>query len=57
MLDLIKGKLDAGKQHPAVTPLTMRKAHALYINGQCQMLTCARDSFHIAIDDEFRISI
>jgi len=57
MLDLIKGKLDAVKQHPAVTPLTMRKAHALYINGQCQMLTCARDSFHIAIDDEFRISI
>jgi SNF2 family DNA or RNA helicase len=54
VLDLIKGKLDAVKKHPAVTPLTMRKAHALYVNGQCQMLTCARDSFHIAIDDEFR---
>jgi SNF2 family DNA or RNA helicase len=54
VLNLIKAKLDAVKKHPAVTPLMMRKGHALYVNGQCQMLTCARDSFHIAIDDEFR---
>jgi SNF2 family DNA or RNA helicase len=54
VLDLIKTKLDAVKRHPAVTPLTLRKAHALYVNGQCQLLTCARDSFHLAIDDEFK---
>ncbi len=54
MLDLIKEKLATVKAHPAVTPLTLRKAHALYVNGQCQMLTCARNSFHIAVDDEFK---
>lgn len=54
MLDLIKNHLAAVKAHPAVTPLVLRKAHALYVNGQCQMLTCARDHFHIAIDDEFK---
>lgn len=54
MLDLIKEKLSAIKEHPAVTPLTLRKAHALYVNGQCQLLTCARDNFHLAIDDEFK---
>ncbi|TRO78772.1 hypothetical protein [Trichloromonas acetexigens] len=54
MLDLIKNHLAAVKTRPAVTPLVLRKAHALYVNGQCQMLTCARDHFHIAIDDEFK---
>jgi SNF2 family DNA or RNA helicase len=54
VLDLIKEKLAAVKAHPAVTPLTLRKAHALYVNGQCQILTCARDSFHLAVDDEFK---
>jgi SNF2 family DNA or RNA helicase len=54
VLDLIKAKLCAVKGHPAVTPLTLRKAHALYVNGQCQLLTCARDNFHIAVDDEFK---
>jgi len=54
MLNRIKNKLAAVKAHPAVTPLLLRKAHALYVNGQCQLLTCARDHFHIAIDDEFK---
>ncbi|MBE9487530.1 MAG: DEAD/DEAH box helicase, partial [Chloroflexi bacterium] len=54
MLKQIKEKLAAIKAHPAVTPLTLRKAHALYVNGQCRLLTCARDHFHIAIDDEFK---
>jgi SNF2 family DNA or RNA helicase len=54
VLDQIKEKLAAVKAHPAVTPLTLRKAHALYVNGQCQLLTCARDFFHLAIDDEFK---
>ncbi len=54
MLDQIKGKLSTIKEAGAVTGLTMRQAHALYINGQCQMLTCARDSFHISIDDKFK---
>lgn len=54
MLERIKEKLTAVKAHPAVTPLTLRKAHALYVNGQCRMLTRARDHFHIAIDDEFK---
>ncbi|NOQ51925.1 MAG: hypothetical protein GQ578_06900, partial [Desulfuromonadaceae bacterium] len=54
MLEQIKEKLAAIKAHPAVTPLTLRKAHALYVNGQCRLLTCARDHFHLAIDDEFK---
>lgn len=54
MLDLIKQKLSDIKKDDAVTSLTTRKAHALYVNGQCQMLTCARDSFHLSIDDEFK---
>lgn len=29
----------------------MRQANALYINGQCQLLTCAGDTFHFSIED------
>lgn len=54
MLDQIKNKLAAVKARPAVTPLLLRKAHALYVNGQCQLLTCARNHFHIAVDDAFK---
>jgi SNF2 family DNA or RNA helicase len=54
MLEQIKEKLAAVKAHSAVTPLSLRKAHALYVNGQCRLLTCARDLFHISIDDEFK---
>jgi hypothetical protein len=47
VLDLIKTKPSAAP------PLTLRKAPALYANGPGQLLTCARDAFHLAIDDEF----
>lgn len=54
MLNLIRQKLRDIKGESAVTSLTMRKAHALYVNGQSQILTCAKDTFHISIDDEFK---
>ena len=54
MLDQIKAKLNAARTEGAVSGLTMRQANALYVNGQCQLLTCARDSFHLAIDDAFK---
>ena len=54
MLDQIKAKLDTLKREGIVTSLTMRQANALYVNGQCQILTCTRDSFHLSIDDEFK---
>lgn len=54
MLDQIKAKLSAIKAEGAVCGLTMRQAHALYVNGQCKLLTSARESFHLSIDDEFK---
>jgi hypothetical protein len=41
MLEQIKEKLAAVKAHSAVTPFSLRKAHALYVNGQCRLLTCS----------------
>ncbi len=54
MFDQIKAKLSAIKADGNHSGLTMRQAHALYVNGQCQLLTCARDSFHLSIDDAFK---
>jgi len=54
VLDQIKAKLSAIKAEGVGSGLTMRQAHALYVNGQCQLLSCTGDSFHLAVDDEFK---
>ncbi|MEA3361651.1 MAG: DEAD/DEAH box helicase [Thermodesulfobacteriota bacterium] len=51
MLDLIKEKLNAIKNDNQTTMLARRRANALYMNGQCQLLTCAGDTFHFSIED------
>ncbi len=51
MLDLIKEKLNTMKNNNKTTRLAMRQANALYMNGQCQLLTCAGDIFHFSVED------
>lgn len=35
------------------SPLSFRKAQALYLNGQCQLLTMSNKEFEFIVDDEF----
>ncbi|MEA3545859.1 MAG: DEAD/DEAH box helicase [Thermodesulfobacteriota bacterium] len=51
MLDLIKEKLNTIKNDNQTTGLGRRQANALYMNGQCQLLTCAGGNFHFSIED------
>jgi len=54
VLDRIKAELETIRGKQKVSALTRRQAQALYLGGQCQMLSCSRESFHLVIDDEFK---
>ena len=53
MIAQIKAKLKEIQLDPEVSVLAFRQGQSLYLNGQCQLLTQAGETFEFAIDDEY----
>ncbi len=53
MHQLIKEKINQLMDSRDISPLVMRRAHALFVSGECRMLTQAKSGFDFAVMDEF----